>query len=71
MYSITFSLKFPQVFHRTLWSEVLPECLAGALRVFMTRENDRVMRGNLGDVNMMLLYLVATNVGDNRAEEGR
>jgi hypothetical protein len=29
------------------------------------------MRGSLGDANMMLLYLVATKVGDNRAEEGR
>jgi hypothetical protein len=29
------------------------------------------MRGSLGDANMMLLYLVATNVGDYRAEEGR
>jgi hypothetical protein len=28
-----------------------------------------LMKG--GDANMMLLYLVATNVGDNRAEEGR
>jgi hypothetical protein len=31
-----------------------------------------LMRGYHGDANMMLfLLLVATNVGDNRAEEGR
>jgi hypothetical protein len=31
----------------------------------------QVMRGDHGDANMMLLYFVATNMGDNRAEEGR
>jgi hypothetical protein len=30
-----------------------------------------LMRGSLGDANMIVLYLVATNVGDDRAEEGR
>jgi hypothetical protein len=30
-----------------------------------------LMRGSLGDANIILSYLVATNVGDNQAEEGR
>jgi hypothetical protein len=30
-----------------------------------------LMRGSLGDANIILLYLVATNVGNNQAEEGR
>jgi hypothetical protein len=29
------------------------------------------MRGSLGDANMIVLYLAGTNVGDDRAEEGR
>jgi hypothetical protein len=41
----------------------LPRCLLTHLA--------QVMRGDHGDANMMLLYLVATNMGDNRAEEGR